>query len=105
MPDVFLPVPQGRYHGLYIELKAGRNTTTENQRKWLDYLQKQGYYTAVCYGWQTAAELIEMYLLRYEQLGKSGQTLGKGKELDVLKIGHPDRATRKTAQGSRRKHG
>lgn len=61
------------YHGLYIELKAGKNTTTENQRRWLEYLRQQGYYTAVCYGWQKAAELIETYLLRTEELGEAGK--------------------------------
>ena len=77
VPDICLPAPRGIYHGLYIELKAGRNTTTAKQRSWLDYLRQQGYFTAVCYGWQTAAELVEQYLLHTGQLGEPGQTLGK----------------------------
>ena len=77
MPDICLPAPRGIYHGLYIELKAGKNTTTAKQRSWLDYLRRQGYFTAVCYGWQTAAELVERYLLHTGQLGEPGQTLGK----------------------------
>lgn len=105
VPDICLPAPQGKYHGLYIELKAGRNTATANQKRWLEYLQQQGYYTAVCYGWETAAELIETYLLRHERLGPSGQSLGKRKELDVLNIGHPDKTTKTITAGSRRKHG
>lgn len=69
VPDICLPVPKGEYHGLYIELKAGKNTATEKQRNWLNFLQNQGYYTAICYSWQLAAELIEGYLLnrRMEQ--------------------------------------
>lgn len=63
VPDICLPVPKGEYHGLYIELKAGKNTATEKQRNWLNFLQNQGYYTAICYSWQLAAELIEGYLL------------------------------------------
>lgn len=78
VPDICLPAPRGIYHGLYIELKAGKNTTTAKQRSWLDYLRQQGYFTAVCYGWQTAAELVERYLLHTGQLGEPGQTLGKG---------------------------
>lgn len=77
VPDVHLPAPRGAYHGLYIELKAGKNTTTEKQRDWLDFLRQQGYYTAICYGWQAAAELIEKYLLHTAQLGEAGQTWGK----------------------------
>ena len=77
VPDICLPAPRGIYHGLYIELKAGRNTTTAKQRSWLDYLRQQGYFTAVCYGWQTAAELVERYLLHTGQLGEPGQTFGK----------------------------
>ena len=77
VPDICLPAPRGIYHGLYIELKAGKNTTTAKQRSWLNYLRQQGYFTAVCYGWQTAAELVERYLLHTGQLGEPGQTFGK----------------------------
>lgn len=77
VPDIHLPAPRGKYHGLYIELKAGKNTTTGNQKRWLEYLKKQGYFTAVCYGWQAAAALIENYLLNTAALGESGQVWGK----------------------------
>lgn len=62
VPDVCLPVPNGEYHGLYIELKAGRNKTTENQDRWLQALEDNGYYTAVCYGWEEASKVITDYL-------------------------------------------
>lgn len=75
VPDVYLPAPRGEYHGLYIELKAGSNTTTQNQRSWLKFLRQQGYYTAVCYGWQLAADLIERYLLHTEELTKEQETI------------------------------
>jgi hypothetical protein len=72
VPDISLPAARGGYHGLYIELKAGRNTTTKSQERWLSYLNGQGYYTAVCYGWRKAAELIEQYLLCPEALPVAG---------------------------------
>lgn len=50
VPDIMLPAARAGYHGLYIELKAGKNTTTKKQKEWLEYLRQQGYYTAVCYG-------------------------------------------------------
>ena len=73
VPDIHLPAPKGKYHGLYIELKAGKNATTEKQERWLKYLRKQGYFTAVCYGWKIAAELIETYLLHTVELGEAGK--------------------------------
>lgn len=60
---------------VYIELKAGENTTTKKQKEWLEYLRQQGYYTAVCYGWQPAAQLIEQYLLHSDELTKEQETV------------------------------
>ena len=62
VPDLCLPVARGNYHGLYIELKYGTNTATENQREWLNRLQAQGYAVAVCYGWEQAKHVLEKYL-------------------------------------------
>ncbi len=42
VPDIVLPAARAGYHGLYIELKAGKNTTTENQRRWLEYGRNDG---------------------------------------------------------------
>ena len=75
VPDIVLPVPKGEYHGLYIELKAGSNKATDNQKKWLKFLRQQGHYTAICYSWQLAAELIERYLLHTEELTKEQETI------------------------------
>ena len=44
VPDIMLPAARAGYHGLYIELKAGENTTTKKQKEWLEYLRQQGYY-------------------------------------------------------------
>jgi hypothetical protein len=75
VPDICLPAPRGEYHGLYIELKAGKNKTTEKQSRWLEYLHDHGYYTAICYGWELAAELIERYLKHTEELAKEQKTI------------------------------
>ena len=74
VPDIMLPAARAGYHGLYIELKAGENTTTKKQKEWLEYLRQQGYYTAVCYG-QPAAQLIEQYLLHSDELTKEQETV------------------------------
>ncbi len=62
VPDLCLPVARGGYHGLYIELKAGRNKLTEKQEVWIELLREQGYAAAVCYGFEEARKTIKNYL-------------------------------------------
>lgn len=62
VPDIFLPVPRGGFHGLWIELKAPKGKTSAAQDSFLGELDKQGYKTAVCYGWEMAAKVLKEYL-------------------------------------------
>lgn len=62
MPDLCLPVAKNGYHGLYIEMKYGRNKSTEKQEEWQKALQEQGYFVAVCYGAEEAERVIASYL-------------------------------------------
>lgn len=62
VPDLCLPVPRGGYHGLYIEMKYGKNKPTQAQNEWLDALREQGYFTAVCYGFYETVNTIRQYL-------------------------------------------
>lgn len=62
VPDIELPVGREGYLGLFIEMKVGKNKTTDNQEQWLKKLSEQGYKTAVCYGWEEASKLIENYM-------------------------------------------
>lgn len=62
VPDLFLPVSRGGYHGLFIELKYGKNKPTKKQTEWLKSLNEQGYAVAVCYGCDEASEKILKYL-------------------------------------------
>lgn len=62
VPDPALPAARRGYHGLYIELKAGKNRTSKNQDMWLKSLGEQGYFTAVAYGFEEAKDLILWYL-------------------------------------------
>lgn len=72
VPDICLPVAAGGYHGLYIELKVGKNKPSENQEHWLEYLNKAGYMTKVCYGFQEARETIAGYISNRERSGANG---------------------------------
>ncbi len=64
-PDLVLPLPVGRYHSLYIELKAAKPndaSVTDNQVVWLRRLQRFGSATCVARGWQEASNRIMAYL-------------------------------------------
>jgi hypothetical protein len=62
VPDVCLPVARSGYHGLYIEMKYGKNKPSDNQIAWLKALAGQGYKTAVCWGFEEAKTIVEAYL-------------------------------------------
>lgn len=62
VPDIFLPVPSDNFHGLFIEMKYGKNTLTDNQKKFISNLKKQGYAVAVCYSCDEAIADICKYL-------------------------------------------
>lgn len=60
--DVFLPLPCGDYHGLWIEMKVKPNTPTQKQREFLEHMARNGYAAHVCYSFDEAREIIERYL-------------------------------------------
>lgn len=62
VPDLVLPVARCGYHGLYIELKVGKNRTSKNQDRWLENLNAQGYKAVVCYGFNETTNMILRYL-------------------------------------------
>lgn len=61
-PDLCLPVAKNGKHGLYIEMKYGKNKCTIEQVKWLDWLYKQGYMCKVCWSADEAIAVIKEYL-------------------------------------------
>lgn len=77
--DLFLPVPLvearpptagwlGDYHGwsfcagLYLELKVGSNTPSEQQLEFMDDMRAAGYQADWVVGWEMARERILAYL-------------------------------------------
>lgn len=62
VPDIHLPVANGRFIGLWIEMKAGKNKLTPEQRRRMDELTHVGHLCVVCYCWLDAAAVIEKYL-------------------------------------------
>ena len=64
VPDLCLPVARGGYHGLWLELKRAdhSNGPSPAQKAWIERLQSEGYYCAVCYGASEAIDAITRYL-------------------------------------------
>lgn len=63
VPDLFLPVPRGNYHGLWIEMKRTKDgKVSENQKWWLRALNSLGYSAQVAYGAEQAIRQLEEYL-------------------------------------------
>ena len=62
IPDIFLAVAMNGSHGLYIEMKYGKNKPTPLQKKRMKALEEQGYDVVVCWGWIEAAKKIMKYL-------------------------------------------
>ena len=60
--DVRLPVARGGYIGLIIEMKAGKNKLTPEQKYYEMRMKAEGHYTCVCYDWLSAKAVIEGYL-------------------------------------------
>lgn len=72
-PDLFLPVPNGKSHGLFIEMKRQKGgVVSKEQRAWLEYLNSVGYQAVVCKGFLEAKEIIECYLNNFTRVIKNG---------------------------------
>lgn len=62
VPDVWLPVPCGKWGGLVIEMKVDRNRVTEAQQEWLEKQAKRGWKAYACWGFEAAAKVVAEYL-------------------------------------------
>lgn len=63
VPDLFLALPKGCYHGLFIELKKpSGGKVSEHQKKYIKYLNSQNYFAIVCHGFNEAKQTICSYL-------------------------------------------
>lgn len=63
VPDLFLPVARGCFHGLFIEMKRVKGGRVSlSQHDWITELVRQGYRCVICRGWEEAKDEIERYL-------------------------------------------
>lgn len=62
IPDLCIPMARGRYHSLYIEMKAEGGKPTAEQSEWLVRLRTEGMCAYCCVGAANAIELIDQYM-------------------------------------------
>jgi len=63
VPDLFLPVPRGQYHGLFIEMKKAKGgVVSPKQKEKLKELNEDGYKAVVCNGYVEAMDVLLEYI-------------------------------------------
>lgn len=72
VPDLHLPIPKGKYIGLYVEMKYDKGTIQKSQEEWITGMAAAGHYACVCYGYEIAVQVIESYV-----------KLGPGQEMQI----------------------
>lgn len=61
IPDIYLDVARGGYHGLRLELKTERGRPTQAQFERLRLLRECFYYVGWVRGWEVAAYVTDWY--------------------------------------------
>jgi hypothetical protein len=62
VPDICIPIANNGFHGLYIEMKAGKNKPTDNQLTIMDKLSNEGYKCELCYSTDEFIKIVTEYL-------------------------------------------
>lgn len=60
--DLFLILPAGDYHGLFLEMKAKGGRVSEAQKAFMNNAREMGYEAQVAYGFSEAQIIIQTYL-------------------------------------------
>ncbi|MDR2820943.1 MAG: VRR-NUC domain-containing protein [Desulfovibrio sp.] len=62
VPDIFIPAPRGKLHGLFVELKAETGRLSDAQEAMMRTLLTCGYACIWARGWERAWKAIKGYL-------------------------------------------
>ena len=62
VPDIFLPVARGDFHGLFLEMKFGKGRVSKEQKYWLNSLTLAGYLCVVCFDFESAKDAVLDYV-------------------------------------------
>lgn len=67
--DIFVAVPAGPYHGMFLEMKRRKvkfqtpPVVSKEQKQWLEQQRALGYDCHIAFGWEEAKKLIEGYFM------------------------------------------
>lgn len=61
--DLFLMMPKGDWHGLFIEMKAVKGKVSKEQKEFMAVANEMGYLAVVCFGFDDAKKVIQNYLM------------------------------------------
>ena len=68
VPDLFLPVARGGFHGLWIEMKRRKGgRVSDEQKQWIADLEGEMYRCCVAHGAEEACDMLYRYLTETEQ--------------------------------------
>lgn len=62
--DLFLAVPRGSSHGLYVEVKAPDGRISDSQKEMIHLHEEQGYAVMVAWSFDECVRAITNYLMR-----------------------------------------
>lgn len=62
IPDLFLAVPVGEHHGLFVEMKTLSGVASSAQKAAMQRLSNQGYQVAMASGYESAKTILRNYL-------------------------------------------
>ena len=73
VPDIFIEVPKGGYHGFRAEFKASKphnSAVQKTQKEWINKLNDQGYYAIIAVG----IEQLKLAVIDYLEMGVTNES-------------------------------
>ncbi len=61
LPDLFIPEPTDKYHGLWIEMKSPKGRTTKHQDDIILKMIERGYMVSICRSLGEFQEVVRYY--------------------------------------------
>lgn len=61
-PDIVIPLPRGKYHGMFLEVKTEKGTASKDQKEKIEMYREQGYYCVIAKGYDVCMAHFTAYL-------------------------------------------
>ncbi|UTZ44538.1 VRR-NUC domain-containing protein [Vibrio campbellii] len=60
-PDICIPDPRGKYHGMFLEVKTDKGTASKEQKAKAELYRKRGYYVVIAKGFAKCMDELAKY--------------------------------------------